>query len=96
VITQNTYHVDKVNRSYDQNQVFTAYKYGEGNYTKLYYSVRMKGCYTETWTYAPEPKYYGLHNALDSDHTLITLSLSDFGFWAFLHDGRSVCRWRHF
>jgi hypothetical protein len=49
------------------------------NYTNLYYGIRLKGHYEDDWNEAPDPYYYGYHNASDSYSTIIKLRVAEWG-----------------
>jgi hypothetical protein len=83
VMTQAGYHVqDETIEVAIKNQPFTSYKDANGNFISLYYSVRMKGHFGDSWTY-PDYGYYYVEGKevnyveanMSSDFTVITYGL---------------------
>jgi hypothetical protein len=80
VMTQAGYHVqNKTIELAIKNQLFTPYKDADGNSIRLYYSIRKKGHFGDSWGYL-DTGYYGLDNHyvdadLDSDYTILTYGL---------------------
>lgn len=84
VMTQAGYHVqDKTIELAIKNQPFTPYKDANGNSIGLYYCIRMKGHFGDSWTYPnfgyyyvegdEEANYVGANTG--SDYTIITYGL---------------------
>jgi hypothetical protein len=71
-----------------KNQQFVPYEYANGNYASLYYGIRLKGHYEDEWTYAPKPRYYGYHNASDSEYTIISLRIASYGLSDIIEGGK--------
>jgi hypothetical protein len=84
VMTQSGYHVqEKTLEVKIKNQPFTSYKDENGNSIQLYYSIRVKGHFGDSWTYPNYGYYYVEGNEQanyvsadsGSEYTIITYGL---------------------